>query len=276
MSLYAGNVPVNYGNELSGVAALETLSPVQKQTTNLNVSIGGVGGLAEFPVGQGGGINVGTALSDTTLVLEMNPSALSFHTAPRSAEVFVSGEFTPAGTLDTQFVGYEKNSDSSINIVSPSFSGRFDESVRTSFAAERLKGITSSGWEWKASVGGGSQKRDESIGALVISDQSNYGAFATDWTRTLSDTVAFGFGADALFNHGGIEGSVPATASFSPAAPAIPLDYFRTDSQLSGYLSLNWRPVHHAEVSIGARSDSFLGQPGGTAISTAAFRRVAF
>jgi hypothetical protein len=265
-SLYAGNVPVRYGDELSGVVSLETLYPAPKNQFTLNASLGGASGLVQSPLGSGGGWGLGAAFSDLAPVFKLSPTTFTYSTPPRSGEIFLSAEMAPAPGLDAQVVGYQKNSDSAFSVSSPSFNGTFHETVRTSFVAGRIKGVTSGGWEWKTALGGGRQIRTESLGSLDLASESKYGALVVDGTKEISPTVSVGLGTNVLLNGGGVRGTVPSTDSLAPSIPPILLDFFHSDAQAAAYGSLNWRPAANLEVVAGVRSDSFLNQAGGTAV----------
>jgi TonB-dependent receptor-like protein len=263
VSLYAGNVPVNYGNELSGVVALETLAPSSSQIINLDIGAGGLSGLAQHPLSDGAALDIGTSLNDSALLFKFNPTAFAFSEVPKAAELFLSASFKPTSTTDAQLVGYVKDSESGILVSSPSFTGIFREGVKTAFATERLKGITGNGWEWKAAAGYGSQLRSENLGTLIVADHVQYTALTSDWTKEISRGISLGIGADAIFNHGGVRGTVPTGSSFDPSLPSLPLNFFHTDEQFSGYASMSFRPLPATELSVGERLDAFLGQPGG-------------
>ncbi len=265
-SLYAGDVPVRYGDVLSGVVSLETLYPVKRRRITIDAAIGGAGGLVQSPLGSGGGWDIGAAASDLSAVVRLNPSPFKYSTPPRSGEVFISADVAPSPGTDAQIVGYQKNTDSAFSVSSPDFTGPFRNSVKTSFAAGRIRGTTEGGWEWKIAAGGGRQVRAESLGTLNLATESTYGAFVADGTRDLSPTMSLGAGADMLVSGGGVRGTVPSADSLSPSIPPTAIDFFSSDSQVSAYASLNWRPVRTFEVVAGLRTDSFLRQAGGTAL----------
>jgi vitamin B12 transporter len=265
-SLYAGGVPVRYGDVLSGAVALETLYPAPQNQVTLNAAVGGASGLLQAPLGAGGGWNLGAGFTDLAVVEKLNPTSFTYGTPPRSGELFISAEVAPAPGLDVQFVGYQKNSDSAFAVTSPSFNGLFQERVRTSFAASRIKGVSSGGWEWKTAAGGGRQVRTESLGTLDLATESTYGAFVADGTKQLSPTVSWGIGANLLLNSGGLRGTVPTTDSLSPSIPPLALDFFRSAQQVAAYNSLSWRPAPKLEVVAGIRTEAFLHQPGGTVV----------
>lgn len=257
-SLYAGSIPVRYGNALSGVVALEALRPASTSQFTLDLNLGGASTIIQGPLSKKADYVVGASWFNANEIIQLSPKSSTKITKPsRTTDLFLSTDVELGSGLVLETVLYHSESDGGIVAKTPSYIGNFEQQMQTSFASTRVKGQTSGGWDWKIAGGGGIQNRKETFGTLDLWTREKYLTIVNEWSHDLASNASFGCGLEGLAEQGGTVGTVPAAMSVSPVIPPVSVDQTRKNQQLGLYSSVDWRPLKWLNANLGAREDIF-------------------